>query len=82
LAGLSTAQHYIYFVDGKETGDPFPLESALLWTHLDYIPFGSGNPEEEIFDSEDRVKPIHPIFVIPWAAVEQTQSWVQQREGF
>ena len=82
LAGLSAAQHHLHFVDGKEADGSSPYEPALHWTHSNHIPSMQGNPEEEIFDSEDRVKPIHPIYVIPWAAVEQTYSWVKQREGF
>ena len=82
LAGLSSAQHFTCFVDSKEIEQSFPHSSALLWTYSDHIPFTSGVSEEEIFDPEDRVKPIHPIYVIPWTAVEQTHSWAQQRERF
>ena len=82
LAGLSGAQHYVYFMGNRKLGNSSPLESPFQWTHSNQIHSGQGNPEEEIFESEDRVRSIHPIFVIPWATAEQAHSWLQQKEGF
>jgi hypothetical protein len=28
-----------------------------------------------VYDVEDRVLPIHPVFVIPHAAVDRTRAW-------
>ena len=82
LAGLSCTQHDIYFIGDRVTGDAPTLTYPLQWTYSDHLPSVQGNPEQGIFEVEDRVRPIHPVYVIPWPAVEQTQLWIQQREGF
>lgn len=35
-----------------------------------------------MFDEEDRLKVIHPIYVIPWGAAEKTRAWYDAKAGF
>ena len=37
---------------------------------------------DKIYDAEDKVNPIHPIFVISWAAVEETRAHYSSKVGF
>lgn len=82
LAGLSCVQHYNYFtkVDGHEVVSP--LNFAFRWASSPDTPQVKGEEQERIFDEEDRVLPIHPIYVIPWNNVEQTHDLFSQKEGF
>ena len=36
----------------------------------------------EIFEAEDKVNAIHPVFVIPWAAVAKTYKHFGSKVGF
>ena len=38
--------------------------------------------DDEIYDAEDKVNAIHPIFVIPWPAVERTHAHYSSKIGF
>lgn len=60
----------------------FPLDSALRWTLLPEMPKAEGVEEEQIFDEEHRLTPIHPIYVIPWDRAEQMHMFFTQKEGF
>lgn len=53
-----------------------PLGSAFGWTHA-----GRAN-DSDILDDEHRVEPVHPVFVIPFKAVERTRTWFRERGGF
>lgn len=33
-------------------------------------------------EEEDLLLPIHPVFVIPFGAVEQTRAWFEGKTGF
>jgi hypothetical protein len=33
-------------------------------------------------EEKDMVKPIHPVYVIPFEAVEETRAWFYSIEGF
>lgn len=79
LAGLSSAQHYKYWRSGGD-GDAFSaLESAFGWAFTSQPP---DDGSEQIDDTEDRVISIHPIYVIPWTAVERSHSWFSAKVGF
>lgn len=82
LAGLSSVQHYNYFteLDGHEVVSP--LDFAFRWASSPDTPQTMGEGQERIFDEEDRVLPIHPIYVIPWNNVEHTHDFFSQKKGF
>jgi protein farnesyltransferase subunit beta len=37
---------------------------------------------EQIFDEEDRVATVHPVYVIPQHKVEDMQSYFSSKHGF
>jgi len=80
LAGLSSAQHRNEFVLSTEPGSD-PVGYAFAWMHSEAYTL-QRPAEEQIFEEEDTVEPIHPIYVIPFAAVEQTRAWFSNKEGF
>ena len=54
---------------------------ALGWSSSRIVSvFESG--DEELVDAEDRLEPLHPIFVIPWTAVERCSQQFSQKTGF
>lgn len=73
-------QNYSYFPGfaGEEGGSPH--NSALRWVSLPEMP--KAKQEEQIFDAEDQLIPMHPIYVIPWDKVEQTHSFFAHKGGF
>jgi protein farnesyltransferase subunit beta len=77
LAGLSSAQHKWHFNDTamKEvaTGN---LASAYQWTVEPVI------ADSQIYDEEDRVRTVHPIFVIPEGVPERTRKYFASKGGF
>lgn len=82
LAGLSSTQYYNYFTGdhgGARTVDS--LDSALQWTSS-AISSGHESGNERLVDAEDQVEPLHPIFVIPWAAVDRCFQYFTQKTGF
>lgn len=75
-------QNRSYFpVAGEEEGSS-PLDSALRWALLPEMLKTKEDDEEEIFDADDRVTPIHPIYLIPWDKVEQTHMFFARKGGF
>ena len=44
--------------------------------------FGDGGNNEGLIDAEDNLEPLHPIFVIPWSAVERCSKLFSQKTGF
>jgi protein farnesyltransferase subunit beta len=55
------------------------LLAAFKWAASTSIPSSSGGLEEQIFDEQDRVKLVHPVFLIPWGVAEKTRSWYEAR---
>lgn len=79
LAGLSSAQHRNeYDLSAEPESDE--VGYAFAWVHSEART--RQRPEDEgVFEEEDTVEPIHPIYVIPFAAVEQTRVWFSNRKG-
>lgn len=77
LAGLASAQTNWRFNDKAKAEDIAGLLSA---------PFSwSSDPdivEDQIYDEADRVKPLHPIFVIPEEAVVQIHTHFLNKQNF
>ncbi|KAL8850792.1 MAG: hypothetical protein Q9221_004290 [Calogaya cf. arnoldii] len=75
LAGLSSAQHYNHYTKSQTDNVSPGLNDAFLWASM---PYGSGS---EIGDGPI-LRPIHPIYVIPWSAVEDTRGYFEQQGQF
>lgn len=82
LAGLSSTKYYNYFTgDSSGARTVGSLDSALQWASSAISPEDeSGN--EALVGAENKVEPLHPIFVIPWAAVEGCSQFFSQKTGF
>ena len=60
----------------------YPLDAAFRWT-----PTLRSSPDEageraEISDVGDALTSIHPVYAIPWDAVERTRSFFTAKVGF
>lgn len=75
-------QNHSYFPGKAEEEVGSLLDSALRWASLPETPKDQQEEQEPIFDVEDRVTPIHPIYTIPWDKVEQTHTFFAQKGGF
>jgi len=73
LAGLSSAQHYHYYTNDSSISGP--SSSAFSWKYSGSVLGPDGKEDHSVYDVEDRVLPIHPVFVIPHAAVDRTRAW-------
>ena len=77
LAGLSSAQHKWHFNTAEtKTEMGGNLASPYQWT---CEPFDG---EVQIYNEEDRVGTLHPVFVIPEGAAEQTRAYFASKGGF
>ena len=75
-------QNQSYFPATAEGAVGSLLDSALLWASLPEMPKAKQEEQEQVFDVEDRLTPIHPIYVIPWDKVEQTHVFFADKGGF
>jgi protein farnesyltransferase subunit beta len=66
LAGLSSAQH-LWTYNAPDSPKQ-PLSSAYNWS------VSTAVPGEQVFDEEDRVGPLHPVFVIPEGVAERVRA--------
>ncbi|KAL8967818.1 MAG: hypothetical protein Q9197_005218 [Variospora fuerteventurae] len=57
-------------------------DDAFQWASLPRSSVAGKQTEPEITEAEDRLVPIHPIYVIPWPAVERAVSWYQEKRDF
>ncbi|KZF19217.1 hypothetical protein L228DRAFT_271467 [Xylona heveae TC161] len=81
LVALSSTQHS-YFYMGTAPDKPItPLTAAFHWASSPRVLDSNGEIQEPICDEEDRVKLIHPIFVIPWGVPETTRAWYEAKSG-
>jgi len=77
LAGLSATQHRYVYDSEKSTADTAPLSAAFNWTVADVA-----EEEGKIWDEEDVVEIIHPVFVVPWGQAEAARNYFEGKEGF
>ncbi|KAH7265372.1 terpenoid cyclases/protein prenyltransferase alpha-alpha toroid [Fusarium redolens] len=73
LSGLSAAQHK-WNLDVAR-----PHEADVTGDSWSVTPYMEG---EQIFDEEDRVATVHPVYVIPQHTVEDMQSYFSSKHGF
>ncbi|KAL8666985.1 MAG: hypothetical protein Q9202_000907 [Teloschistes flavicans] len=82
LAGLSSAQHCTWYEKGDGPGSMPALTDAFRWITSRRPTEILSQAEPQASKTEGAVIPVHPIFVIPWPAVERTASWVDEQEKF
>lgn len=82
LAGLSSVQHHHQVrYDYREAGEG-TLNAAFGWVYSGDESLVVAQTGKEVYDVDDTVAPIHPIYVIPFDAVEKTRTWFLAKEGF
>ncbi|PHH65998.1 hypothetical protein CDD81_946 [Ophiocordyceps australis] len=73
LAGLSSAQHKWSLMRPR-------VDAALMYGDVWAVsPWG---PDEQIFDQEDRLCPMNPVYAIPHDRVQQCQEYFVSKTGF
>ena len=82
LAGLSGTQYHNYYNNESRYDGVATLHDAFQWASSPHWSTAEMRNEAEINIPENRLTPIHPIFVIPWPAVEKAESWFQKRGSF
>lgn len=77
LAGLGSAQHKWYF-DASQThsGVHEDLAAPYQWSSEVFV------EEIQIYDEEDRVKTLHPVFALPENVPERTRAYFIAKGGF
>jgi len=77
LAGLSATQNsYVYEVKAQEEGKGGVLDAPYHWRV-------QGKYEgQKVWDDDDAVGEVHPIFVVPFEAVDECRKYFEAKEGF
>lgn len=73
LSGLSSAQHKWDLTAARAP------EAGMEGDSWVATPFMEG---EQIFDEQDRVATLHPVYVIPQHKVEEIQRYFSEKQGF
>lgn len=82
LSGLSSAQHlWTYDPSIKNPSSLIPNPSTVLASPYKWN-VSIDTSEEQIFDEEDRVGTLHPVFVIPAGVAERTRAWFERNSEF
>ncbi|KAL2259773.1 hypothetical protein VTK26DRAFT_6433 [Humicola hyalothermophila] len=82
LSGLSSAQHEWQLDDDDGEAAAAAAAAAAAgqedsaWTVLPYL------DGVQIFDNQDRVRPIHPVYAIPQRNVRAIKAYFQDKQGF
>jgi len=76
LAGLSSAQHTWTFSVLPDSEATMPLNPGFQWSSAPIT------EDTQIFDEEDRVETVHPVFVIPEGVAERTRAYFADKGGF
>lgn len=79
LAGLSTAQHHHFHTGIASAGEPNnPFPSAFSWSHAPATASTEQGQSSIVFNEEDRLEVVHPLFVIPHRAAGKLREWCQK----
>ncbi|KAF4310962.1 Prenyltransferase/squalene oxidase [Botryosphaeria dothidea] len=78
LSGLSAGQYRYRFVPPTASPHSFspPLNAGFNWTAED------ADEEGRVWDEEDRVGKINPVYVLPWGKAEEARRWFEDKVGF
>jgi protein farnesyltransferase subunit beta len=85
LSGLSSAQHQWELDDDKPDATETAAAAAAatpseaadpVWTVLPYL------DGLQVFDTQDRVRPIHPVYAIPQQNVRAMKAYFRDKQGF
>lgn len=81
LSGLSSAQHKWELVDPPVVvEDGVPIYSEPIWKASPF-PF-KGKEGVQVFEEEDRVSTVHPVYTIPADRVEKIKAYFRAKTGF
>jgi protein farnesyltransferase subunit beta len=78
LAGLSAAQHRYAYDENVNKG----LGTGTLGAPYHWKTEGLYESEDKVWEDEDIVKPVHPVFVISYMAVYEIRKYFEDKEGF
>lgn len=80
LAGLSAAQHkYVYDenvnkdLGAGDLGAPFHWKTEGVY---------AGEEDSEVWDSEDVIRTVHPVFIIPYMSVYECRRYFEGKQGW
>ncbi|EER24306.1 protein farnesyltransferase beta subunit, putative [Coccidioides posadasii C735 delta SOWgp] len=79
LAGLSNTQNY-HFETATGSIARGPFSSAFSWSHIPLTSKTDIEPDGIVFHERDRLKVIHPLFVVPHSAAEGMKSWYESNQ--
>lgn len=78
LSGLSSAQHRWDLAAPAPEPAAEPASADPVWTVLPYVDDGG----VQVFEQQDLVRPIHPVYAIPQRAQEGMRGYFLGKEGF
>ena len=70
-------QHEHYYQSIADASNPFA--SASTWDSLQIHARAAPGLAGQVFDEEDRLQPLHPVYVIPHKAVADMRSWAEKQ---
>ena len=83
LAGLSSAQYVTYYRPSSSSANArHPLPDPIYQWAYQTPESLKALQEVQIFDDKDRLSALHPIYVIPWPALDDAAAWFASRTGF
>ena len=77
LAGLSSLQ-YIHYYSGTSAATSH-FASAFGWACREKSSDRDDLVEKNVFDESDRLRSLHPVYVIPHEAVVNMRSWAEKQ---
>ncbi|KAH7036730.1 terpenoid cyclases/protein prenyltransferase alpha-alpha toroid [Macrophomina phaseolina] len=83
LSGLSAGQYrYSFTPSTSSSSSPQaafspPLNAGFNWTAVD-----ADDEESRVWDEEDRVGMVNPVYVLPWGKAEAARRWFEEKVGF
>ncbi len=90
LSGLSSAQHKWVLIDHPPAVDEatgLPVYAAAAWQASPFV-FGAARGSinsgdaVQVFDEQDRVQTVHPVYTIAADRVEEIQAYFRAKAGF
>ena len=76
-------QYCNFYTGTRDAEAGYPIDSALRWASSGQeTDTNGGEAMQELVDAKDRVRALHPIYAIPWDAVERCYNSSSQKTGF